>query len=184
MGDVTTLLSRWNAGDGEALKELIAEVHAELRGLASGLLRHERPDHTLQPTELVHELYLRMAGLTEMPFSGRAHFYGAVAEGMRRILVDHSRRRNAGKRGGPHLHEVPLEDVLNLPIDLRVNFERLNDVLSELATLDPVKARVVTLRYFAGLSIGEIAELLEVSPATVRRHWAFSRTWLYQALGG
>src|SRR5688572_28063035 len=106
MGDVTTLLDRWNHGDGEALQELLAVVHDELRRLAGSLLRHERADHTLQPTELVHEAYLRLSGRQEMPFDGRRHFYGAAAQAMRRILVDHARKRNAEKRGGPEQQEV------------------------------------------------------------------------------
>jgi RNA polymerase sigma factor (TIGR02999 family) len=182
MGEVTTLLGRWNEGDADALKELLALVHAELRRVAGGLLRHERSNHTLQPTELVHEAYLRLIGLQEMTFSGRAHFYGAAAEAMRRILVDHARHRNAAKRGGPERKEVPLETVLNLPIDLRLDFARLADALQELRTLAPDKARVVDLRYFAGLSVEHTADLMEVSPATVRRHWIFARAWLYRAM--
>lgn len=182
MGDVTTLLSRWNGGDTEALKQLIAAVHAELRALARGLLRGERDAFTLQPTDLVHEAYLRLEGLREMPFSNRAHFYGAAAEAMRRILVDHARRRQAEKRGGPHRVEVPLEEVLNLPIDLRVDFVRLDDALAALRRLSPDKARVVDLRYFAGLSIEETADALQIAPATVKRHWSFARAWLFRAL--
>jgi RNA polymerase sigma factor (TIGR02999 family) len=184
MGDVTTLLDRWNQGDGDALKELLGVVHAELRRVAGGLLRHERPDHTFQPTDLVHEAYLRLSGLHGMPFSGRGHFFAAAAEAMRRILVDHARRRNAEKRGGPDRLQVPLEQILNLPIDLRVDFERLDDALTDLATLAPDKARVVELRYFAGLSIQETAEVLQIAPATVKRHWTFARVWLFRALGG
>ena len=99
MSDVTALLDRWNAGDPEALKELIGVVHGELRRLAGSLLRHERPEHTLQPTDLVHEAYLRLSGLRDMPLSGRRHFYGAAAEAMRRILVDHARQRGGGEAG-------------------------------------------------------------------------------------
>lgn len=182
MGHVTTLLARWNAGDGEALKELIGDVHAELRRLAGGLLRHERANHTLQPTELVHEAYLRLEGLREMPFVNRAHFYGAAAESMRRVLVDHARHRNADKRGGAGRQDVPLDQVLNLPIDLRVDFERLDDALGALRVLSPDKAKVVDLRYFAGLSIQETADVLQIAPATVKRHWTFARAWLYRAL--
>ena len=100
MGDVTELLGRWNAGDGDALKELLGVVHGELRHLAGSLLRHERRDHTLQPTDLVHEAYLSLSGLRDMPFEGRRHFYGAAAQAMRRILVDHARSRATVKRGG------------------------------------------------------------------------------------
>lgn len=184
MGDVTTLLNRWNHGDPEALKELLGVVHDELRHLASSLLRHERSDHTLQPTELVHEAYMRLVGLQEMPFDGRRHFYGAAASAMRRILVDHARQRNADKRGGPDLHKVPLEEILNRPVDLRLDFVRVDEALTALGAVAPDKARVVELRYFAGLSIQETADVMEIAPATVKRHWTFARAWLYRALSG
>ena len=182
MSDVTVLLDRWNAGDRDALQELIGVVHGELRGLAGSLLRHERPNHTLQPTELVHEAYLRLAGLRQMPLSSRRHFFGAAAEAMRRILVDHARQRAAGKRGGPDVQRVPLETALNLPIDLRVDFVRVDEALTALAAVAPDKARVVELRYFGGLSIQDTADVMEIAPATVKRYWAFARAWLYCAL--
>ena len=182
MSDVTRLLARWNTGDREALKELLGTVHTELRALAGSLLRHERADHTLQPTELVHEAYLRLSALQSMSFEGRRHFYGAAAEAMRRILVDHARQRAASKRGGPDHHLVSLEEVLNVPLDLRVDFVRVDEALNALAALAPDKARVVELRYFGGLSIQETAEVLDVAPATVKRHWTFARAWLYNAL--
>jgi RNA polymerase sigma factor (TIGR02999 family) len=182
MGDVTRLLAEWNHGNSAALNELLGLVHAEMRRLAGQLLRQERTDHTLQPTELVHEAYLRLVGLQEVTFSGRAHFYGTAAGAMRRILVDHARHRNAHKRGGPHRQTVPLDQILNLPIDLRVDFERLDEALSELAELAPEQARVVDLRYFAGLSIEETAAILDVSPATIKRRWNFARAWLFRAL--
>src|SRR5262245_14278452 len=142
MGDVTRLIDRWNQGDSDALKELIGAVHDELRQLAGNLLGHERPNHTLQPTDLVHEVFVRLAGLREMPFEGRRHFYGAMANTMRRILVDHARRRKADKRGGPEAVRVPIEAILNHPVDLRVEFDRLDDALTELARVAPDKARV------------------------------------------
>jgi RNA polymerase sigma-70 factor, ECF subfamily len=182
MGDVTALLARWNDGDAEALKELVGTVHDELRRLAGSLMRHERRDHTLQATELVHEAYLRLTGLREMPLEGRRHFYGAAAEAMRRILVDHARARNAHKRGGAEIERIPLEHALNLPIDLRLDFSRLDDAISALGVAEPAKARVVELRFFCGLSIDETAEVLGVAPATVKRHWTFSRAWLYRAM--
>jgi RNA polymerase sigma factor (TIGR02999 family) len=182
MGDVTRLLQRWNDGDGDALKELLGVVHDELRRLAASLLRHERPNHTLQPTELVHEAYLRLEGLRDMTFEGRRHFYGAAAQSMRRILVDHARRRDAGKRGGPEAHAVPLDAVLNLPVDLRLDFVRLDDALTALGQIAPDKAQVVELRYFAGLSIQETADVLDIAPATVKRHWTFARAWLFNTL--
>jgi len=182
MGDVTELLDRWNAGDGSALKELIGVVHAELRKLAGSLMRQERPDHTLQPTDLVHEAYIRLTGLREMSLEGRRHFYGAAAETMRRILIDHARNRSRQKRGGADAVKVSLDRLLETPIDLRLDFERLDDALTELASVALDKARVVELRYFAGLSIQETADVMSISPATVKRHWEFARAWLYRAL--
>jgi RNA polymerase sigma factor (TIGR02999 family) len=184
MSDVTTLLDRWNTGDEDALKELIGVVHGELRSLAAAQLRRERHDHTLQPTALVHEVYLRLAGLREMPVTSRRHFYGVAAEAMRRILVDHARQRNAERRGGSDLVRVPLETALNVPLDLRVDFVRVDEALASLRALAPEKARVVELRYFGGLSIDETADAMELSPATVKRYWTFARAWLYRALGG
>ena len=182
MGDVTTLLDRWNDGDTEALQQLLAQLYPELKRLADGLLRHERPDHTLQPTALVHETYIRLTGLREMRLDSRRHFYGAAAVAMRRILVDHARLRRAEKRGGQDLQRAPLDEALNTPIDVRLDFERLDEALEELAAFAPEKARVVELRYCTGLSIAETAELLAIAPATVKRHWTFARAWLYRAL--
>ena len=184
MGDVTTLLDRWNAGDEDALKELVGVVHGELRILAAAQLRRERTDHTLQPTALVHEAFLRLAGLREMPVANRRHFFGVAAEAMRRILVDYARQRSADKRGGRDIVHVPLEYALNVPLDLRVDFVRVDEALESLRALAPDKARVVALRYFGGLSIEETADVMELSPATVKRHWTFARAWLYRALGG
>jgi RNA polymerase sigma-70 factor, ECF subfamily len=182
MGDVTALLDRWNAGDPEALKALIAELYSELRRMAGSLLRQERDDHTLQPTALVHEAYLRLTGLREMRIENRRHFYGAAAMAMRRILVDYARQRRAEKRGGADIRRAPLEEALNAPIDLRLDFERLDQALEQLAAFAPDKARVVELRYFVGLSIQETATVLEIAPATVKRHWTFARAWLFRAL--
>lgn len=183
MGDVTDLLGRWNTGDRGALNELLGAVHGELRVLARNLLRRERRDHTLQPTDLVHEAYLRLSGLQSMSFAGRRHFYGAAAESMRRILVDHARQRAAGKRGGPDHQQVPLEHILDVPLDLRVDFIRLDEALTALASLAPDKARVVELRFFAGLSHAETADVLDISVSTVKRHWEFARVWLLRELG-
>jgi len=182
MGDVTALLDRWNDGDPKALQELLAELYPELKHVAEGLLRNERTDHTLQPTALVHEAYLRLTGLREMRLESRRHFYGAAAMAMRRILVDHARKRRAHKRGGADLERAPFEDALNTPVDLRLDFERLDEALEELATLAPDKARIVELRYFVGLSIQDTADVLDIAPATVKRHWNFARAWLLRAL--
>ena len=184
MGDLTRLLDQWNAGDAEALKTLVAEVYAELHRIAGGLLRDERIDHTLQPTALVHEAYMRLTGVREMRIENRRHFYGAAATAMRRILVEHARNRHAQKRGGPDIHRVSLDEAIDTPIDVRLDFERLDEALDALAVFAPDRAKVVELRYFAGLSIEDTAEILEVSPATVKRRWAFARAWLFRALDG
>jgi RNA polymerase sigma factor (TIGR02999 family) len=182
MSDVTSLLDQWNDGDPEALKKLLALLYPELRRLADDLLRRERIDHTLQPTALVHEAYIRLTGLREMRLDSRRHFYGAAASAMRRILVDYARQRRAQKRGGPDLGRASMEEALNAPVDLRIDFERLDEALEELTTFAPDKARIVELRYFAGLSIQETAVLLDVAPVTVKRHWTFARAWLHRAL--
>lgn len=184
MGDVTSLLDRWNDGDQQAMQELLTLVYGELRRMADRALRHERDDHTLQPTALVHELYLRFSGLRDMRVESRRHFYGAAAEAMRRILVDHARMRRAQKRGGAAAYKVPLEDVPEavLASEPGVDVERLDDALQALALQAPDKARVVELRYFAGLSVEETAAVLGLSPATVKRHWAFARAWLYREM--
>ncbi|HEY7502198.1 MAG TPA: sigma-70 family RNA polymerase sigma factor [Vicinamibacterales bacterium] len=182
MSDVTALLDQWNDGDPEALKKVLALLYPELRRLADDLLRRERVGHTLQPTALVHEAYIRLTGLREMRLESRRHFYGAAASAMRRILVDHARQRRAQKRGGPDLGRASIDEALNAPVDLRIDFERLDEALEELAAFAPEKARIVELRYFAGLSIQETAALLDVAPATVKRHWTFARAWLHRSL--
>jgi RNA polymerase sigma factor (TIGR02999 family) len=185
MEDITELLDRWHAGDAAAFETLVERVYAELRRIADGVLRGERAEHTLQPTALVHEAYLRLTGLRELKLQNRRHFYGAAAKAMRRILVDHARHRRALKRGGADVRHVPIDearDAVEAGLDLGFDIERLDHALAALATVAPDKARVVELRYFAGLSVEETASLLEVAPATVKRHWAFARAWLYREL--
>src|SRR5262245_61925506 len=172
MGDITRLLARWADGDVEAFKALMPVVYEELRKLADHQLHQERSDHTLQPTALVHEAYLRLAGLREMALCNRAHFYGAAAEVMRRVLVDHARQRRALKRGGPLRRVVPLDESIDTPIDEGVDLVALDEALGALGVIAPERAKVVELRYFGGLSVEETADFLGVSPATVKRHWA------------
>ncbi|MEZ5317702.1 MAG: sigma-70 family RNA polymerase sigma factor [Vicinamibacterales bacterium] len=182
--DVTGLLDRWGRGDREAFGQLVPLVYDELRQLAQHYLKNERSDHTLQPTALIHEAYLRLTGLREMRFENRAHFYGAAAQAMRRVLVDHARRHQSDKRGGGDA-PVPLPDDLpDGTIDLRLDVVALNVALESFERIAPDKARVVELRYFGGLSVEETAECLGLSPATVKRYWAFSRAWLFRALEG
>jgi RNA polymerase sigma factor (TIGR02999 family) len=182
MGDVTQLLERWNSGDHAAMQELLALVYGELRQMADRVLRHERDAHTLQPTALVNEFYLRFSALRDMRIESRRHFYGAAASAMRRILVDHARQRRALKRGGADAVRVPLDDLAFSPGTPDIDFERLDNALEAFGKIAPDKARVVELRYFAGLSIEETATVMDISPATVKRHWAFARAWLYREL--
>jgi RNA polymerase sigma factor (TIGR02999 family) len=182
MGDITGLLSRWADGDAEAFGALMPVVYDELRQLAAHYLSKERSDHTLQPTALVHEAYLRLAGIRDMELRNRAHFYGAAAQVMRRVLVDHARQRRALKRGGPSAVSVPLEGASATPIEAGVDFLALDEALAALEKIAPARARVVELRYFGGLSVEEAAEYLDVAPATVKRHWAFARAWLFNRL--
>ena len=181
MTDVTELLARWNRGDRDALAELMPLVYAELHRLAEHYMRLEQADHTLQPTALVHEAYLRLAGANGGRFNNRVHFYGAAAQAMRRILVDHARRHNVKRgRGVPH---VPLDETAVVG-DHPGNLVALDDALTELARIDARKAHVVELRFFGGLSVEETAQVLKVSPVTVRRDWSSARVWLYRELIG
>jgi RNA polymerase sigma factor (TIGR02999 family) len=181
MSDITDLLNRWGQGDGEAFKALLPLVYEELRRLAAHHLRQERQGHTLQPTALVHEAYLRLSGLREMQLHNRAHFYGAAARVMRRVLVDHARKHRALKRGGPEA-ALQLEESVETPIDMHLDLEALDEALDALEAIAPEKAKVVELRYFGGLSVEETGEYLGISPATVKRYWSFARAWLFRRL--
>jgi RNA polymerase sigma factor (TIGR02999 family) len=179
--DITRLLDRWSDGDENALSELLPLVYRELRQLADRYLRRERKDHTLQPTALVHEAYLRLVDVQDAGFHNRTHFYGAAAQVMRRILVDHARGHRAAKRGHGVV-PVDLDQALNIGIDLRLDLVALDEALQRLGALRPELTRVVELRYFGGLFIDETADVLDVSPATVKRYWVFARAWLYREL--
>ena len=181
MSDVTELLDRWNRGDSGAFNDLMPLVYDELHRLAGHYLRGERDGHTLQPTALVHEAYLRLAGVRAADFQNRVHFYGAAARTMRRILVDHARRRGAHKRSGGAEH-VDLERASQVGIDPDTDLLALDRALENLTAVSPKAARVVELRFFGGLSIEQAAEFLDVGPTTVKRHWAFARAWLSREL--
>jgi RNA polymerase sigma factor (TIGR02999 family) len=183
MGDITSLLERWAEGDAEAFKALMPIVYQELRRLAGHYLRRERGNHTLQPTALVHEAYLRLAGIRDLQLHNRTHFYGAAAQVMRRVLVDHARQRGAAKRGGP-AREVVTFDERDMPVDMRLDLVALDEALDALARIASDQARVVEVRYFGGLSVEETADYLGVAPATVKRRWSFARAWLYRRMTG
>lgn len=174
---ITQLLIRWRNGDQTALDELAPQVYDELRRLAKHYLRVERPEHTLQASDLVHEAYLRLVDEQGIDWQNRAHFFGIAAVRMRHILVEHARNRQAAKRGGGE-YLLSLSKADRQPEDRDVNLLALDDALQRLEALDPQKARIVELRYFGGLTIEETAEAIGISPATVKRDWSMARAWL------
>ena len=177
----TDLLIAWGAGDTNARERMLPLVYDELRRLAASYLRRERPGHTLQPTALVHEAYMRLVDQRQVDWSNRAQFVGLAAVMMRRILVNHARDRIAEKRGGGAEH-VPLTlagDRLGAP---ELNVLDLHEALERLAALDPRKSQIVELKFFGGLTMDEIAQAIGVSVATVEREWKFSRAWLHREM--
>ena len=181
MSELTQLLNNAAGGDTISLNQLYDLVFAELRAIAAHKMASERPDHTLQPTALVHEAYLRVGGAKGLKFENRAHFFAAAAEAMRRILVDNARRHSQLKRGG-NQERVELNETR---IAAPVEDEKLllvNEALDALAREDPVKAEVVKMRYFVGLKHQEIADALGVSEPTIRRHWAVARVRLFELI--
>jgi RNA polymerase sigma factor (TIGR02999 family) len=179
--DITATLAELSAGDPRAVERLLPAVYDEMRRLAAGYLKNERKGHTLQPTALAHEAFLRMVVQTDVTWQNRAHFLGVAAQAMRRILVDHARQKLADKRDGGA--RVTLADL-----DIRAPEEDLDilavsDALDVLAQEDPRLSEVVSLRFFAGMSVEETARALDVSPITVKRDWAFARAWLCERIG-
>jgi RNA polymerase sigma factor (TIGR02999 family) len=181
---ITSLLQRWQAGDGEALERLMPLVYAELHGIAARSLSRERPSHTLQSTALVHEAFLKLVDQRRVDWQSRAHFFGLAAQLMRRILVDHARRAHRVKRGS-NAPRVALDDAGPLadgtatdPADALT----LDRALRELETIDARQGRIVELRFYGGLTIEETAAVLEMSPATVKRDWAMARAWLHRRI--
>jgi RNA polymerase sigma factor (TIGR02999 family) len=181
VGPVSELLHAWAGGDLRARDALVPLVYHELRKRASGYLRHERPDHTLQATALVHEAFLRLAGRDRVAWQNRGHFYAVAAQMMRRILVDHARERRAAKRPGAQIR-VDLADQRPAPEPPGCDVLMLDEALSELSAMDPRQGRIVELRYFGGLSEQEVADALSVSRATVTREWKRARAWLYHRM--
>ena len=179
--DVTAILGDWSRGNRAALNQLVPVVYAELRRIASRQLRRERAGHTLQPTALVHEVYLRLIDQREVDWRNRAHFFGAAAEVMRRILVDYARRHDAGKRGDG-VPSVPIEEASETAAADRIPVLALDLALDKLAQLDRDLARIVELRAFGGLTIEEAACVLGVSPSTAKREWRTAKAWLGREL--
>ena len=178
--DVTELLRDWCRGDDEVKDQLFTLVYDSLRKIAGGLLRHERANHTLQPSALVHEAYMRLVDQTRIEWQNRAQFLGIASQMMRRILVDHARRKHADRRGGGAV-AVLFEDAL-AQVEVDDNLIRVHDALDALAKVDPRAAKIIELRYFGGLSVEETAEVLGISGTTVKREWTTARSWLFREL--
>ena len=183
MSDVTQILRAVERGDAKAADELLPLVYAELRRLAAAKMAHEAPGHTLQPTALVHEAWLRLVGDEASKFENRAHFFGAAAEAMRRILIESARRKQREKRGGRAEHVDVAELDIAAPPGNEEESLAIHEVLDRLAAHDARKAEVVKLRYFVGFSFEETAEVLGVSVPTAKRDWAYARAWLHQEIG-
>jgi RNA polymerase sigma-70 factor (ECF subfamily) len=177
--EITRLLQEWVKGQPQALNDLTPLVYRELRQLAASYLRKERQGHTLQPTALVHEAYLRLVDQNNPSWQNRSHFYGVAARLMRQILVDHARRKQAGKRGGL---KVSLDEVVSFQQERSRDLVALDTGLNALEKIDPRKCKAVELRYFGGLSMDEIAQTLDVSTITVRRDLRMAEAWLYQEM--
>lgn len=179
--EVTRLLKDWGNGDSTALDQLMPIVYAELRAIAGRYLRHERKDHTLQPTALVNEAYLRLVDQKQVEWQNRAHFVGVAAQMMRRILVDHAKSHNRAKRGGG-AQRVTLDEAVALVEGRADDLLELDAALTALEALDQRKSRVVEMKYFGGLSVEETAEVLKVSVITVARDWKLAKAWLYTTI--
>jgi RNA polymerase sigma factor (TIGR02999 family) len=181
--DVTQILHAVSGGDKDAPARLLPLVYAELRRLAGHYLRQERPDHTLQPTALVHEAYLKLIDQSRVDWQNRAHFIGIAAQSMRRILVDHARSHRASKRGG-FQQKLALDDAVDYSQPRDIDLVALDDALNLLAEFDQRQSRIVELRFFGGLTIEETAEALGVSPATVKVDWSMAKAWLRREIKG
>jgi len=177
-GEVTRIIEAAQQGDPKAADELLPLVYEELRKLAAYKMANEAAGQTLQPTALVHEAWLRLTGNPNTQWNGRAHFFGAAAEAMRRILIDRARSKGREKRGGQR-QRVDIEQVTLAVQDADETVLAVHEALDKLAALDPLKARIVKLRYFVGMNHQEMATALGLAEPTIRRHWAFARSWLY-----
>ena len=177
--NVTELLIGWSKGDKEALDSLVPLVYDELRRQASRYLRHERVGHTLQTTALIHEAYLRLVDQKNVHWQNRAHFFGIAAQLMRRILVDHARTKKRAKRGGSNIR-VSFNDATQMAQGQDLDIVALDEALERLAEIDEQQSRIVELRFFSGLTVDETAEVLGISPATVKRDWSMAKAWLHR----
>ena len=181
MGEATRILGAIQKGDAQAADELLPLVYDELRKLAAAKMNLEAQEHTLQPTALVHEAWLALIGNDSVKWEGRAHFFGAAAEAMRRILIDNARRKNARRHGGDQ-QRVDFQDFDAAAPDSDESLLAVNEALEKFAAHDPLKAELVKLRYFAGMTVEEAARVLRISPPTAHRYWVFAKAWLHREI--
>lgn len=179
--EITQLLLKWQKGDEHALADLIPLVYAELRKMAANFMRRQRPGHTLQTTALINEAYMRLVDSNRVNWQDRGHFFAVAAQLMRRILVDSARRRNSLKRGGDRVL-ITLDEKAELAVEKQTDMVKLDEALERLARLSVRQAKIVEMRYFAGLTEEQTAEVLGISSRTVRREWSLARAWLYREL--
>lgn len=183
MSEVTLLLGQCSAGVENAPEKLLPLVYDELRRLAHGYLKNERADHTLQPTALVHEAYIRLVDWKTVDWQNRAHFFAVAAQSMRRILIDYARQHKSEKRGGSW-QKIALDDVITFADEREIDLLALDEALMLLESFDERQCRIVEMRFFGGLTIEETAEVLKLSPATIKNEWTMAKTWLYGKLTG
>ena len=179
---ITQILSEIKSGNEDALHGLLPIVYDELRRLANSYLRKERANHTLQPTALVHEAYLRLVGQNNLEWQNRAHFFGVAARLMREILIEYARGRNRQKRGGALKTQIALDEAVSFSNQKQLDVVAVDDALSRLEQLDKRQARIVELKFFGGLTVEEVSEVLDISPATVKREWSSAKLLLYKML--
>ena len=179
--EITRILRAWSGGDREAVDHLIPLVYDELHKVAAQYLRRQRPDHTLQPTALVNEAYLKLVDISTVSWEDRAHFFAVASQTMRHVLVDHARGRNRDKRGGG-AQKVSLDEAVSFANNQEIDVLLLDEALRELAGIDEQQAKIVELRFFGGLTVEETAVVLRISPATVKREWRIAKAWLYHRL--
>ena len=179
---ITQILIELKSGETDALDELLPLVYVELRRLANSYLKRERSDHTLQPTALVHEAYIRLVGQKSIEWENRAHFFGVSARLMREILIEYARARNRQKRGGEFKTMIAFDDAVSFSSEPQFDVVAIDEALSKLEQLDERQARIVEMKFFGGMTIEEIAEVLDISPATVKREWSTAKLLLYKML--
>lgn len=179
---ITKILSEINVDGQKGLEEILPIVYDELRRLANSYLKNERQNHTLQPTALVHEAYLRLIGQKKIEWQSRAHFFGVLSRLMREILIEHARRRNRKKRGGEYKTQIALDEAVSFAQQNQLDVVAVDDALCKLEKLDERQARIVEMKFFGGLTIEEIGEVLSISPATVKREWSSAKLFLYKTL--